>query len=166
MNRRLYRSPDDRILAGVAGGMAQAWDLDPALVRVGWALVILATGGVFLILYIVMALVVPLRPFAIAGWSAAEAMPGDPAAPPPDSPPGPTMSSTGPDVPPRALYGRNRRDSTAPLVFGLFLILIGGFFLARQFIPQLNFNLLWPIVVIALGAVLIVAAFARAPRNP
>ncbi|HUG47428.1 MAG TPA: PspC domain-containing protein [Candidatus Limnocylindria bacterium] len=49
MNRRLYRSPDDRVLAGVAGGMAETYDFDPALVRMGWALLILFTGGVFLI---------------------------------------------------------------------------------------------------------------------
>jgi len=47
MNRRLYRSPDDRILAGVAGEMAETYDFDPALVRVGWALLILVTGGAF-----------------------------------------------------------------------------------------------------------------------
>jgi phage shock protein C len=168
MNGRLYRSPNDRILAGVAGGMAEAWDLDPALVRVGWALVILATGGLFLVLYIVMALVVPLRPFATPAWSAVQPAPGDPSAPPPtDAAPGSTTNSANHGAPMGADHwrnGRDRRDSAAPLVVGLLLILAGGLFLARQFMPQLNFNVLWPIVVISIGVLLIVAAFAR-PRQ-
>ena len=83
MNRRLYRSPDDRVLAGVAGGMAETYDFDPALVRIGWALLILVTGGVFLLLYIVMALVVPLRPAGMMPWSAADVppAPGTPYSP-------------------------------------------------------------------------------------
>jgi phage shock protein C len=164
MNQRLYRSPDDRILAGVAGGIAEAWDFDPALVRVGWALLILATGGVFLLLYIVMALVVPLRPYPRMQWSAATAM--GPDGSPPTPPPGPeTPNMPGPPpagMPPHGYgsrYRQPRRESTAPLVIGLLLILAGGFFLARQLIPQLNFSLIWPVVVIGLGGLLIIAAF-------
>ena len=38
MNDRLYRSRTDRMLAGVAGGLAEMWDADPSLVRIVWAL--------------------------------------------------------------------------------------------------------------------------------
>ena len=34
MNERLYRSREDRMLAGVAGGLAEIWDADPSLVRI------------------------------------------------------------------------------------------------------------------------------------
>ena len=144
MNRRLYRSPGDRVLAGVAGGMAETYDFDPALVRVGWALLILVTGGVFLLLYVVMALVVPLRP---AGTTDT---PGGP-------PPGP-MGSQG-----AWNYGMHRRRSDAggPIVIGLVLIVVGAYFLARQFIPEFNWGLIWPLLVIAGGLLLIVAAFTR-----
>jgi phage shock protein C len=56
---RLYRSRDDRMLAGVAGGLAELWDADPALIRIVWALLVIFTGGVALLVYIVMAIVVP-----------------------------------------------------------------------------------------------------------
>ena len=56
---RLYRSRDDRMLAGVAGGLADMWGADPSLVRVIWALLVIFTGGVALLVYIVMAIVVP-----------------------------------------------------------------------------------------------------------
>ena len=45
---RLYRSRDDRMLAGVAGGLAELWGADPSLVRVIWALLVVFTGGVAL----------------------------------------------------------------------------------------------------------------------
>jgi len=150
MNQHLYRSPDDRILAGVAGGMAETYDLDPSLVRVGWALLILLTGGVSLVLYIIMALVVPLRASGMSLWNmAAQGAPGS-------VPPGPPSGYNAPG------YGRYRRnDNTGPIVIGLLLIVVGAFFLARQFIPALNAGLIWPLIVIAGGVLLIVAAFTR-----
>ena len=59
MNERLYRSRDDRMLAGVAGGLAERWDMDPSLVRIVWAVLVILTGGIALLVYIVMAIVVP-----------------------------------------------------------------------------------------------------------
>ena len=35
MNTRLFRSRDDRMIAGVAGGLAELWDADPSLIRLG-----------------------------------------------------------------------------------------------------------------------------------
>jgi phage shock protein PspC (stress-responsive transcriptional regulator) len=58
MGNRLYRSRDDRMIAGVAGGVAEYFDLDPSLVRIAWALLALV-GGFGVLLYIVMAIVVP-----------------------------------------------------------------------------------------------------------
>lgn len=73
MNDRLFRSRSDRMLAGVAGGVADRFDLDPSLVRVGWTILILLSGGIFLVIYIVMAIVVPEEPRGVggAGWSSA-----------------------------------------------------------------------------------------------
>src|SRR5689334_7140903 len=56
--RRLYRSRDERMLFGVAGGMARYVDIDPSIVRIIWALLVLA-GGAGLLLYIVAAIVIP-----------------------------------------------------------------------------------------------------------
>jgi len=59
MSTHLYRSRDDRMLAGVAGGLAELWDADPSLVRIVWAVLVPLTGGIALVIYIVMAIVVP-----------------------------------------------------------------------------------------------------------
>lgn len=59
--KRLYRSRKQRSLAGVCGGIAEYLDVDPSLVRIAW--VILSTlGGPAVLLYIVMAAVVPEEP--------------------------------------------------------------------------------------------------------
>ena len=44
MTDRLYRSPDDRMLAGVAGGLAENLAIDPSLVRIVWAVLIVLTA--------------------------------------------------------------------------------------------------------------------------
>ncbi|MCY3573057.1 MAG: PspC domain-containing protein [Chloroflexi bacterium] len=59
--RRLYRSRQQRSLAGVCGGIAEYLDVDPSLVRIAWVLLSMA-GGPALLLYIVMAVVVPEEP--------------------------------------------------------------------------------------------------------
>jgi phage shock protein C len=165
MNRRLFRSPDDRVLAGVAGGMAETYDLDPALVRVGWALLILVSGGIFLLLYIVMALVVPLRP---AGFGWAAAMAGGPSGPMgADGTPDPSTAGATPPAGPQSgspdwSYRRTRHhDGNGALVIGLILIVAGAFFLARQFIPALNWSLVWPLIAIAGGLALVLLALSR-----
>ena len=60
--RRLYRSADDRILAGVAGGVAAYFDVDPVIVRIIWFLSIFFTGTLTFWAYLIMIIVVPLEP--------------------------------------------------------------------------------------------------------
>jgi phage shock protein PspC (stress-responsive transcriptional regulator) len=54
---RLYRSETDKILGGVCGGIAEAYDLDPSLVRL--ATVALAVTGAAEIVYLVAWLIIP-----------------------------------------------------------------------------------------------------------
>jgi phage shock protein C len=82
MNERLYRSVDDRVIAGVCGGLAVRLALDPSLVRVAWAVLALVTG-IFplLVIYVIMAAVVPEDPKGFAGaWPSPT--PPDAAGPP------------------------------------------------------------------------------------
>ena len=48
------------MIAGVAGGVAEMLDADPSIIRIVWALLVFLTGGISLLVYIVMAIVVPL----------------------------------------------------------------------------------------------------------
>ena len=56
--RRLLRSRDDRVIAGVAGGLGRYFDIDPVIVRIAFAVSILF-GGLGVIAYIAAALFVP-----------------------------------------------------------------------------------------------------------
>jgi phage shock protein C len=59
--KRLYRSRKDRVLFGVCGGIADYFKIDPTLVRIAWVILTLIYGA-GIILYIVLALIVPKEP--------------------------------------------------------------------------------------------------------
>src|SRR4051812_16962569 len=56
--RRLYRSRGDRVIAGVCGGIARYFNVDPVLVRVG-AVALVFLGGAGLLAYIAAVLLIP-----------------------------------------------------------------------------------------------------------
>jgi len=56
--RRLTRSSSDKMIGGVAGGLAEYFDVDPVIVRVGFA-VSTAFSGAGLLAYLVMLVIVP-----------------------------------------------------------------------------------------------------------
>ena len=58
MNKRLIRS-NDRVIAGVCGGLAEYFDFDPVLVRIAYAFLTLFTAFCGLIFYIVLWIVMP-----------------------------------------------------------------------------------------------------------
>lgn len=60
-NKRLYRSRDDKKLAGVCGGLGEYFKIDPVMARLGFVLFSLA-GGSGLLVYLIMALVIPQEP--------------------------------------------------------------------------------------------------------
>ncbi len=60
MEKKLTRSVDDKMIGGVCGGLGKYFNIDPTLVRVGWAILTLITNIVpGVIAYIVMLIVVP-----------------------------------------------------------------------------------------------------------
>lgn len=58
--RRLTRSRDDRFIGGVAAGLARYFNIDPALVRVAFA-VSLVIGGVGVLAYLLLLVMVPVE---------------------------------------------------------------------------------------------------------
>ena len=60
MNKRLMRS-NDRVIAGVCGGLAEYFEFDPVLVRIAYAFLTLFTAFCGLIFYIVLWIVMPER---------------------------------------------------------------------------------------------------------
>ena len=60
--RRLYRTSDDRMIAGVAGGVAAYFDVDPIIVRILWFISVFVTGTLSFWAYVIMIFVVPQEP--------------------------------------------------------------------------------------------------------
>ena len=146
MNRRLYRCRHDRRLAGVAAGVAEFFDLDPTLVRLLWVLSIFV-GGLGLLLYIGMAIIVPLEPASA------------------DSPGGPDATGE-----PAALAQGHRHashgDGRWTTIIGAGLILFGTLALVDRFLPAVHVaHVLVPAIMIGIGALLITSAVRREPME-
>jgi phage shock protein C len=140
VNDRLYRSRDDRMLAGVAGGLAERWNADPSIIRLVWALLVILTGGIALIVYIVMALILP---------------------------DGPVTTSDGTSEAARDTRRATRRErrwggGRTGIVLGLLLILSGIWFLLEELVPALDTDSFWPIALIVVGVALLGMAFRPA----
>ena len=60
--KRLYRSRTDRMIGGVAGGMANYFDVDPTIVRLGWVAALLLFHVITVVAYVAACLIVPTQP--------------------------------------------------------------------------------------------------------
>src|SRR5262249_45108168 len=141
VNRRLYRCRENRVIAGVAAGVAEFFGLDPTLVRVLWFVSALF-GGIGLILYIGLWIIVPLEPIGAAGGHA-------------PAPGAPEAASDGH----RHTAGGGGRWVT---FFGIALILLGSLALAGALLPEIAIGRYFgPLFVIGMGAVLVVGAMRR-----
>ena len=137
MSERLYRSVDDRMIAGVCGGVAARLDIDPSIVRIVWALLILPSGLIALAAYLVMWLVVPEAPAGVVTHPVTR------------------MRRPGAGAPSRDGF---------TLVVGGALVLLGAWFLLRDLFPVLDPGRLWPAALVLLGIGLVAWAFQRS-RN-
>ncbi len=59
--KKLYKSSTDKKIAGVCGGIAEYFNIDSTLVRLGWVLFSLL-GGSGVLGYIIAAIVIPEYP--------------------------------------------------------------------------------------------------------
>ena len=133
-SKKLYRSRKDKMLGGVAGGIAEYFDVDPTIVRIIFVVALFIGGGGF-IAYLIMWIVVPEEPFVIVtpDASASQAATGE---------------TTGPD--PQVAY-QSRHHHRGSLG-GIILIVIGVLFLLDNFFPRFDFGDFWPLILIAIGA--------------
>jgi phage shock protein C len=60
--KRLQRSRTEKKVAGVCGGIAKYFDLDPTLVRIAFVVGVIASGGPFVVAYAALAFVMPKEP--------------------------------------------------------------------------------------------------------
>ena len=138
--RRLYRSRTNRMLGGVAGGLAEYLQVDSALVRLAFALLVLAGGAGFLG-YIIAWIVIPEEPAGEAGSLSRDSGGGR----------GERVSlaatTTAEPAPPRPPSAGARG---ARLLIGAILVVIGILLLLDWALPDLH-HYVWPAAIIVLG---------------
>lgn len=147
---QLTRSRDDRVIAGVCGGLGRYFGLDPVLLRVA-AVILVLFGGTGLLAYLILWIVIPEETVASthAAREAASASTSPPTAP---------AGSTGASVPtsaavpvsPRAATG-GRSDARGAMVFGVILIGIGALLLLDRLLPGLSWRYTGPLLLIVIG---------------
>lgn len=155
MPTRLERSTANKVVAGVCGGIAEYLQVDPTLVRVFFVVGTIVTGGLGLLAYIVLIVLVPLpgqaAPFVkqtgVSTSTVEGAASGDPAAT------APVLAA--PEDPEAA----ERRRAA----FGLVLIALGAIFLLGNagLFRIVRWELAWPLVLIAIGALLLAQRMRR-----
>jgi phage shock protein C len=134
--QKLYRLPKEGMIAGVASGFAQYFSLDVTIMRLIFIGALLLTNGVAVIIYLVLAVIMPT----------------------------PDKSSNKDNLGEKIEYlaeevkTSGRAQSLGSYV-GIGLIVLGTWLLAGQFIPELariQWSLLWPTLVIIVGLLIIV----------
>jgi len=164
VNRRLYRCRHDQRISGVASGVAEYFDIDPTIVRVLWVLSIFL-GGMGLLLYIAMAIIVPLESeqgFVGVG-SQADAQTSDAAGE--AGVPSPTGWQSAPSGHRHAARGGDGRGT---MFVGIALVLFGALALVDAYLPAWadGGRFLWPAFILGIGALLVVSAVRREPTKP
>lgn len=125
MSKRLYLSRTDSKIAGVCGGIAEYFDIDPTLVRL-IAVVLIFVDGIGLLAYIVGWIVMPKRPLSFEA---------------------PAASSTGPVSAPSTHNGG--------YLIGLILVVLGGIFLLSNLYWWFHVKIILPLLLMALGLFLL-----------
>ncbi|MGE5499020.1 MAG: PspC domain-containing protein [Syntrophothermus sp.] len=138
MRDRLYRNRRNKMIAGVAMGLAEYFDIDPVIVRILFVASAFISGIGFLV-YLLLWIVVPYKdeyynPYAGTGTA--------------DTGTGASETVSGEPVPPAAEPLRRQNRSN---LFGYVLIGLGVLFMADRFM-NIHIGDFWPVILIAIGA--------------
>jgi phage shock protein C len=142
VNGRLTRSRNSMI-GGVAAGVAEWINADPALVRIAWALLVPLTNGAALLAYGAAWAVLPEAPRDAAVDTVGEAGEATDAA----------SSPVAAETP--------RDEGRAALLVGGGLVFIGLWFFVREYLPDIDWGFVWPLLLIGVGVAILVGTMRR-----
>jgi phage shock protein PspC (stress-responsive transcriptional regulator) len=137
--KRLYRSTTHRVIGGVAGGLAEYFDIDPVLIRILFVVAVFA-GGSGILAYVIAWIIIPEQPRE--NTMSTPTNPQPQGAPPPAPPPQPPKKD----------------EKRGSVVGGMVLLVLGLLFLANNFLPDFHFEDWWPLILVAIGAGLLYKA--------
>jgi phage shock protein C len=125
MSKQLYRSKENKILAGVCAGIAEYFEIDPTIVRIIWLLSIFT--GIGIIAYLICWLIMPEKSFSPFKSSA--------------------DSSEAFDTKETSAIDKDKSKR----ILGIALIIIGSLFMLDKFFRWFNMDLIIPLGIIAVG---------------
>jgi len=147
MTKKLFRSTTDKMIGGVAGGLAEYFDIDTTLIRVLFIVVVFLGGG-GIIAYIILWIVVPEKPYELPNTPSAQTSPED------ESSSGFSSDENKSDsfsVNNGSIAEPVARTSNKQLWIAIVLIVIGGLLLVDNMFPRFDFDSYWPVILIAIG---------------
>ena len=144
--KRLFRSCKDRILGGVAGGVAEYFDFDPSVTRLVFALIMITTGFGFLV-YLVAWLVVPQDPSCMTKQSGADEIKDH-------------AEKVAEDIR-KAAESTKMRQNDVAMWLGLIILVFGVLFLAQSILGSFVFRVFWPMWLIVIGLILLASSIKR-----
>ena len=152
------------MVTGVSGGMAEYLDIDPVLVRAGWVLICIFSGGLATLAYIVLTFIMPERPLETRSASPANSD-GDIAGGDCDAAEGDSAEPTASGAVSTSVHAKRR--GMFGVAVGFLLIVIGGIFLGVNFgvFSWWDWGRFWPIVLIVLGLLFIVGRIGGRDRD-
>ncbi|EGD50197.1 phage shock protein C, PspC [Thermoanaerobacter ethanolicus JW 200] len=129
MDRKLYRSREQKMLGGVCGGIAEYFDVDVTLVRLICLLAIFSGFG--LIPYIIAWIIIPENPYQLKEKIIDE------------------EPKTG-EQQDNAVETEDKTNK-ANEVLGWVLVILGVLLLLNRLLPWLSFKIIWPVLLIIIG---------------
>ncbi len=153
MAKKLYRSTADKMIGGVAGGLAEYFSIDSTLVRVLFVVVVFLGGG-GIIAYLILWIVVPQKPYEIPKNAFTDLSPGGSS-----SNFSADQSTTGSfSVTNGSVASTVSRINNKQLFVAIILIVIGGLLLLDNVFPSFDIDHYWPVILIGIGVGLLLKA--------
>lgn len=152
MNKKLFRSRDQRIIAGVCGGLGEYFDIDPVIIRVIFLVTVLL-GGAGVLLYLILWLVIPEEGGVSMAGNIAKGAKKQHSGEDSKS----EFDEVRADL--RESYNEARKTVEANVhngsrraLFGMILIVLGVYLLLGNLLPSLNLErFIFPAIVIGIG---------------
>jgi phage shock protein C len=151
--KTLYRSFNNRKIAGVAGGLAEHFNIDPVIIRIAFVFAALCGGGGLLI-YIILWIVIP--EYSIYSNTTASAETSNSET---------TNNNTTLNMESQFEPKKEKRNRHGNLTGGLILITLGILFLIARFVPNIDFGDLWPVILIVVGITVLLRNVGKKEKN-
>jgi len=157
--KRLYRSRN-RVIGGVAAGLADYFQIDVVITRILFIALLLFGGGGFII-YLILWIVLPEEPVERSDFEYHSSTPPETEY---SSQSEPQMNEQAPRRPGRHDHDDESKTKGA-IIAGVILITLGALFFIDNLVPNINFGDLWPIFLIVLGLVILITGLPGIQRR-